>query len=167
MGVNKIIYDQITLIDLTDDTVAAEYIKAGITAHDKAGNVIVGSAQCFPLDPIVYDHNIGYISAGSWIYENPTRTYIDIYEVEADNTYLISLGSVVGSRFRCMYTNTDITTVTSGTITGTQIINQNNPQPYASATYKCTASGYVLVAKDNVGKSGLKSYVLNLTRTCA
>ena len=167
MAVNKVIYDQTTLIDLTSDTIAAEWLKAGKSAHDKAGNLIVGTAQCFPLDPIVYDHNIGYISAGSWIYENQTQTYIDIYEVEAGNTYLISLGSVVGSRFRCMYTATDITQVTSGTIIGTQIINQNNPQPNASATYKCTADGYVLAAKDNVGKSGLKSYVLNLTKTCA
>lgn len=167
MAVNKVIYDQTTLIDLTGDDISAELLAPGIKAHDCAGNQITGTAKCFPLEPLVYDHNIGYISTGSWIYENPTQTYIDIYEAQAGCIYVVSLGAIVGSRFRAMFTTTDITQVTSGTITGTQIVNRNNPVAHDFATYKNGSSdGYILVAKDNVGKSGLISYVFNLTDAC-
>lgn len=62
-----------------------------------------------------------------------------------------------------MFTTTDITTITSGNIVGTRIININNPTAYRSATFNCTEDGYVLAAKDNVGKTGIKSYMFNTT----
>lgn len=43
MAVNKVVYDGDTLIDLTGDTVTPETLAAGATAHDKAGNPIVGA----------------------------------------------------------------------------------------------------------------------------
>ena len=43
MAVNKVVYDGDTLIDLTGDTVTPETLAAGATAHDKAGNPIVGT----------------------------------------------------------------------------------------------------------------------------
>lgn len=43
MGRNKIIYFGETLIDLTSDTVTPETLLKGQTAHDKAGNIIVGT----------------------------------------------------------------------------------------------------------------------------
>lgn len=43
MGVNKVIYDGLTLIDLTEDTVSSDTLLSGFTAHDKAGNRIVGT----------------------------------------------------------------------------------------------------------------------------
>lgn len=43
MAVNKVIYDGDTLIDLSGDTVTADKMLVGITAHDKAGNPITGS----------------------------------------------------------------------------------------------------------------------------
>ena len=42
MAVNKIIYGGNTLIDLTGDTVSEDKLISGITAHDKAGNLIEG-----------------------------------------------------------------------------------------------------------------------------
>lgn len=38
MAINKIIYGGQTLIDLTGDTVTADKILSGFTAHDKGGN---------------------------------------------------------------------------------------------------------------------------------
>ena len=162
MGVNKVIYEATVLIDLTDDTISPEVLKHGITAHDKTGAVITGTSTDFPMDPIEYDYNIGYISAGTWIYENPTQTYTDIYVVEEGKTYFITLGANVGTRFRAMFTTTDITTVTSGRITGTQIINLNNPTAYKNATFTAPSDGYILIAKDNIGKSGIKTYVFDI-----
>lgn len=165
MAVNKVEYGSSVLIDLTSDTISPDVLKDGIIAHDKSGTVITGTAKCFPLEPYVYDNNIGYVDNGVWKYENPTKTYIDIYEVESGGIYIICLGNVVGSRFRCMFTTTNIIGETSN-VTGTMIINKNNPNPHDRATYICPDDGYILVAKDNVGKSGLKSYVIDLSSTC-
>lgn len=43
MAVNKIVYNARVLIDLTNDTVAADKMLAGVTAHDKSGNQVTGS----------------------------------------------------------------------------------------------------------------------------
>lgn len=115
-----------------------------------------------PLVPLYYDYNIGYISNGAWIWEDPTDTYTDIYEVEGNKTYIISLGENVGSRFRSLFTTTDITTITSGRVSGTKILEMNNPPSYSAVVFKTTEPGYILVSKDNVGVSGLISYVFDM-----
>lgn len=43
MGKSKIIFGGEVLIDLTADTVSAATLAEGVTAHDKAGNVITGT----------------------------------------------------------------------------------------------------------------------------
>ena len=42
MAVNKVIYGNTTLIDLTSDTVNSEKLLSGVVAHDKSGAVITG-----------------------------------------------------------------------------------------------------------------------------
>lgn len=42
MGYNKIIYGGKTLIDLTGDTITADKLLSGYTAHDKGGDAITG-----------------------------------------------------------------------------------------------------------------------------
>ncbi len=161
--VNQVIVGSDTLLDLTSDTITPDRLYSGFTAHGADGSPIIGTLSSAPIGILHYDYNIGYISSGSWIYENPTRTYTDIYEAVSGHRYLITLGGSVGSRFRAMFTTTDITTITSGTVSGTQIVNQNNPAKYANASFTASADGYILVAKDNVGVSGLHSYVYDGT----
>ena len=43
MGVSKVIYGSETLIDLTGDTVSADKLLKNYTAHDKAGEAVVGT----------------------------------------------------------------------------------------------------------------------------
>lgn len=43
MGINKVIYDGNTLIDLTGDTVTAASMLSGYIAHDKSGTSITGT----------------------------------------------------------------------------------------------------------------------------
>ena len=43
MAINKVIYGGNTLIDLTTDTVTADKLASGITAHDKSGKTITGT----------------------------------------------------------------------------------------------------------------------------
>ena len=44
MGINKVQYGNEILLDLTNDTVTAEKIMSGYTAHDKSGELITGVA---------------------------------------------------------------------------------------------------------------------------
>ena len=163
MGVNQLEYCGVMKFDLTSDTVVPERLVEGFTAHDASGELIVGTLKTVPLDPLEYDYNIGYITNGAWVYENPTRTYTDFYTAIADHRYIISLGANVGSRFRSMFTTTDVRTVTSGRVTGIKIVDKNNPPAYDMITYTPSEDGYILVAKDNVGKSGVFSYVMDVT----
>ena len=43
MAYNKVVYSGNTLIDLTSDTVAADKVLNGYTAHDKSGAAITGN----------------------------------------------------------------------------------------------------------------------------
>lgn len=45
MVVNEIDLNGRTVMDLTSDTVTADTLAKGITAHDKSGNPIVGTMQ--------------------------------------------------------------------------------------------------------------------------
>lgn len=45
MAINKIIYGGNTLIDLTADTVSADKLLSGTTAHDKSGEEITGTCD--------------------------------------------------------------------------------------------------------------------------
>ena len=49
MPVSKVVYDGSSLIDLTGDTVAADKVLSGYTAHDKAGNAVTGTHVCSGL----------------------------------------------------------------------------------------------------------------------
>lgn len=45
MAINKVIYGSQTLIDLTADTVTADKMLTGVTAHDKSGETITGTCD--------------------------------------------------------------------------------------------------------------------------
>ena len=45
MAVNKVVINNETQLDLTSDTVSPDTLSKGITAHDKSGNVIVGTME--------------------------------------------------------------------------------------------------------------------------
>lgn len=162
MAINKVICNSSTLIDLTEDTVTADTLGYGITAHDKTGNIITGIAA-LRINPLYFDFNKGYVDNGTWKYENPTNTYVDIYEVRAGNQYFYTLGSNVGTRFRSMFITEDVTLITSGNRAGTKLINTNNPASYANGTFSCAEDGYLIIAKDNIGKTGVYTYVYNMT----
>ena len=44
MAINKVVYGSQTLIDLTADTVTADQLAEGVTAHDKSGTQITGTS---------------------------------------------------------------------------------------------------------------------------
>lgn len=42
-NVNKVVFNNEVLVDLTGDTVTAGSLKKGVTAHDKTGEIITGT----------------------------------------------------------------------------------------------------------------------------
>ncbi|MGN0651144.1 MAG: hypothetical protein ACI4KM_11960, partial [Oscillospiraceae bacterium] len=54
MAVNKVVIDGVTAIDLTNDTVSADKLLKGITAHDSSGKQIVGTMGGDSLLPKPY-----------------------------------------------------------------------------------------------------------------
>ena len=149
-------------VDISGDTVTADKLISGYTAHSADGELITGIAFGAALIPYITELNCGYVNARTWMYENPTQTYVDMYEVISGHRYFLTLGANVGSRFRAMFTTTDISQVTQN-VTGTAIINTNNPEAYANVLYTASADGYIVVAKDNVGKTGIKTYCYDTT----
>ena len=55
-AVSKVVYGENTLIDLTGDTVTADVLLEGYTAHDAAGNPITGTAATtvYVADSVLY-----------------------------------------------------------------------------------------------------------------
>lgn len=43
MAVNKVVYGTTVLVDLTSDTVSADKLMTGYTAHDKSGKAVTGT----------------------------------------------------------------------------------------------------------------------------
>lgn len=54
MECNKVVYNENVLIDLTQDTVQKETLLTGVTAHNKAGEIITGTfLQGYPSTLVV------------------------------------------------------------------------------------------------------------------
>ena len=159
---NKIVSFGQVLIDLTADTVTADHLEVGYTAHDASGAVITGTSKQIVLPLTAYDYEKGYNNQGSWIYEDSTNNHSDVYEIEEGHLYVLELGSVVGTRFRASALDTNPVGST-GIITGVQVVQQNNPQPHARAIFTAPYDGWVIVTKDNASTTGLKSYLFDIT----
>lgn len=115
------------------------------------------------LTPLEFDWNVGYVSGTTWVYEDPTDTYCDIYECVAGHEYKAMVGNTVGTRFRILVTDVDVREVTSGRITGTSVTSLADPTPLQSKTFTADMDGYMIFAKDNVGVSGIMTYVMDRT----
>jgi len=59
MAVNKVVYGTTVLVDLTEDTVTADTLMQGYTAHDKSGALITGTADI--TEGSVYQDQDGYL----------------------------------------------------------------------------------------------------------
>lgn len=115
-----------------------------------------------PLTPYIEDFNCGWIGRGDgiWTYENPTKCYLDIYSVLRGHQYFLTLGDIVGSRFRVMFTTQDVS-IATGKVTGVAVNSTgfDNPAPYQNISYSPVNDGFIIVQKDNLGKNGIKTYL--------
>ena len=166
MNVNKIIYGYDTLIDLTSDTITPDTLRSGFSAHKSNGEIIIGTLKSAALLPYIEELNCGWVGPGNglWTYENPTKTFADVYQVRNGHSYFLTFGANVGTRARVMFTTEDVSKAT-GNVTGSPVNPKgyDNPSPYYNLTYAPDEDGYIIIAKDNVGKSGIKTYLYDMT----
>lgn len=61
MAINKVVYGTTVLVDLTADTVSANDLLTGVTAHDKSGNSIMGTVvtQVYRIGSGLPDDSVG------------------------------------------------------------------------------------------------------------
>lgn len=83
MGVSKVVYSGETLVDLTSDTVTAETLAEGVTAHNASGELIVGN-----------DINSGFPNVPSYHYEEAGRVVKNILEFKAAHPNNFIFGAV-------------------------------------------------------------------------
>lgn len=100
MAVNKVVYGNTTLVDLTNDTVAANHLRSGYTAHDKSGQLITGTLTQGEAGSVYQDEN-GYVvlddEAGQSISAIPlTVTENGTYTAPSGNAYTPITVSVPG-----------------------------------------------------------------------
>ena len=165
MGINKVVFGERTLIDLTTDTITADELRIGYTAHTADGATITGTLNTAALEPTVL--NCGWVGTGNglWTYENPTQCYSDMYEVYEGHKYLLTLGATVGTRFRVIFSTEDISAVKSGTVQCVAVNTKNlsDPPPYISLNYTPETDGYLIIQKDNAGNSSTRTYLYDTT----
>lgn len=72
MAINKVIYGGNTLIDLTADTITADKLQSGVTAHDKSGAIITGTCT-FDSDTQDATAAVAEILSGKTAYVRGTK----------------------------------------------------------------------------------------------
>ena len=88
-NVNKVVYGNSTLIDLTGDTVAPEALVSGYTAHDKSGASVTGTLE-LPSSSNPLPIESGGTNANS---ASGARTNLDVYS-KSEVTNAISQSTV-------------------------------------------------------------------------
>lgn len=95
MAINKVTLGENTLIDLSGDTVSADKLAEGYTAHDKTGNPITGTMTASGISingrtETRYAH--GNISAGDFVSSLPYSHSVDVEgEYNFGYPYLIAV----------------------------------------------------------------------------
>ena len=102
---------------------------------------VIADVPAEPIIPRAFDLTGGYVSNGTWTPGGDTVSYSDSYAVSANEVYIISLCSTVGSRFRTMFSAEDIAATPTERVAGKTVNNVSNPQPYANVMQSRAKSG--------------------------
>ena len=90
MAVNKVVYGQNTLIDLTGDTVTPETLALGVTAHAADGSAIVGTMSILNAYPVgsiymsVANTDPGTLFGGTWTSFGAGRVLVGVDPNDTD-----------------------------------------------------------------------------------
>ena len=124
MAISKVVYDGNTLIDLTSDSVNASNLSKGTTAHNAAGEQIVGTFEQAQSDWNQNDETaVDYVKNRPFYTKNPVETIVveertlsfteaheGIYGAEAPPLFLATVGETYtvywdGTAYECICVN--------------------------------------------------------------
>lgn len=111
MAINKVTLGENTLIDLSGDTVSADKLAEGYTAHDKTGNPITGTMTASGISingrtETRYAH--GNISAGDFVSSLPYSHSVDVEgEYNFGYPYLIAVKHYIDDVYIFCYGKTE------------------------------------------------------------
>lgn len=153
-NVNKVVYGNVAVLDLTSDTVEADKLLQGYTAHDKSGAIINGAY----VAPTINNITPSNTSPASMSTNNN-------YKPTANGYAISSYSNVTPS-------NSSPATLTSGNInkmsgSGYAIQSYSNVTPTTSGTYfssgfkKMSSSGYAYSSQQ--GSSNLKQGTITIS----
>ena len=101
---NKVVYNDNVLIDLTADTVDAENLMTGYTAHDKSGTLITGTLDPYKPEILVVVNVaatvsvvVGDSSASVWLQPSYHEDNVWMYEIPYYGTWQVGVSSVFGN----------------------------------------------------------------------
>ncbi len=117
-SINKVVYGDKTLIDLTSDTITEDKLAIGYTAHDCSGNSITGTRpKYFQKNSSKYYHikNIGYNYKSSYLYKSIENFDLPIFKM-LNETQIYLRNS--GTNMMLVAKKDDLTesTITIGTV---------------------------------------------------
>lgn len=125
MAVNKVVYGQNTLLDLTADTIVASALMSGYTAHDKSGTAITGIHQCgaasVATGTVVLSSTLQTMSI-TGIGFTPTSVMLILTDASGTTASKVRSATGSGTSLNCQYyTGSGLfgTIITTGNCTGT------------------------------------------------
>lgn len=135
MAVNKVIYDGDTLIDLTEDTVTPGTLAQGVTAHDQAGNAIVGTMQAGGSDEV-------YVGP-----EEPQDENVKLW-IDSDAAPDELLQPATADRLGGVKIGSGINIGIDGTISVPEVVSSGDPIPMdgCDGTYSVTVIGKLCIS---------------------
>lgn len=113
--INKVIFGDQTLIDLTSDTVAAANMLLGITAHNASGEIITGSIATKTSSDITLLNNTLTVPAGYYAATTKTIEGVEVTIPESGtNSFYVTLPNGENETITLIFTvdaegNSDIT----------------------------------------------------------
>lgn len=125
MAVNKVVFGENTLLDLTADTIVASALLSSYTAHDKSGTAITGTHQCGAASVAtgtVTLSSTAQTMSITGIGFTPTSIMLILTSASGTTTSKVRSATGGGTSLNCQYySGAGLlgTTVTTGNCTGT------------------------------------------------
>lgn len=138
-NVNKVVYNNETLIDLTEDTVDSSTLQKGVVAHDKSGTSIVGT-RVDTLYVMEYATNLSTTEAPDSGWSSDTPAY-------AEGQYTWSRAKVTTPDGSIEYSNPAL-------ITGNRGLQGEKGETGKSFTYEDFTSEQLVALKGEKGDKG-------------